>query len=218
MTDASAPTPLTKSDREDIRARAQAATPGPWEKADAGTREKGRYRKAEVFVRRPGDDVAIASDILDPDTSKFSDANGTFIAAARTDIPALIATIDTLTAALAATEHNRAVAVDDVLYLAERIPVLEAAIATAEKERDDWQHRAEVRVGRIDALAFDEEVAALLRHDANSWRERAGQLEAALHDLLTGAEQQSQSHVDVAVVCRAALAGPDTTEPEVQGE
>lgn len=54
--------------------------------------------------------------------------------------------------------------------------------------------------------------------DARNWQRQAeewradGQrgelaaLRAVLADLLTGAEQQSQSHVDVAVKCRAALA------------
>lgn len=41
-----------------------------------------------------------------------------------------------------------------------------------------------------------------------SFEDVVARLEGALQDLLTGAEQQSQSHVDVALKCRAALRIP----------
>ena len=57
-------------------------TPGPWEVADAGGYEGFKYQLEEYFVRRPEDDVAIASEVLDPDTCKPSEANARLIAAA----------------------------------------------------------------------------------------------------------------------------------------
>ena len=57
-------------------------TPGPWEIADAGGYEGFKYQLEEYFVRRPEDDVAIASEVLDPDTCKPSEANARLIAAA----------------------------------------------------------------------------------------------------------------------------------------
>ncbi len=85
-----------------IKARCEAATPPPWEVAEAGGYESGRFHLDEYFVRRPGDDVAIAADIIDPDTCEPSKDLATFIAHARTDIPALIAWIEGLEAAMPA--------------------------------------------------------------------------------------------------------------------
>lgn len=45
-----------------------------------------------MFVRRPDDDVAIAADVLDPDTGGPSDANACLIAAA----PDLLAALEAL--------------------------------------------------------------------------------------------------------------------------
>lgn len=57
-------------------------TKGPWEVAHAQMRLDGRVTVPEIFVRRPGDDVAIASDVIDPATELPSEANARLIAAA----------------------------------------------------------------------------------------------------------------------------------------
>lgn len=57
-------------------------TPGPWEFDEAGVGKNGDFVVTEYFVRREGDDVAIANDILDPETLKASEANARLIAAA----------------------------------------------------------------------------------------------------------------------------------------
>lgn len=57
-------------------------TPGPWEVAEAGGYESGHFHLDEYFVRRPGDDVAIAADIIDPDIGEPSKTNAELIAAA----------------------------------------------------------------------------------------------------------------------------------------
>ena len=97
---------MTEDELAAAEARAAAATPGPWERCDAGTWQHGRYRRTEVFVRRPDDDVAIASDILDPESDEVSDANADFIAHARTDVPALVAEVRRLRAVVDEAEFK----------------------------------------------------------------------------------------------------------------
>lgn len=70
-------------------ARATMASKGPWEDAQASVWENGARKVTEEFVRCPGDNVAIAADIIDPETSLPSPANSRFIAHAREDVPAL---------------------------------------------------------------------------------------------------------------------------------
>ncbi len=51
--------------------------------AEAGSWKDGKRTSTEYFVRRPGDDVAIASDIIDPANDDApSEANARLIAAA----------------------------------------------------------------------------------------------------------------------------------------
>lgn len=87
---------MTPEELAAIKARAEAATPGPWEGATASTYVRGVYTLSEYFVRCPEDDVAIASEILEPATSQPSIDNAAFIAAARTDVPALVAEVERL--------------------------------------------------------------------------------------------------------------------------
>ena len=57
--------------------------PGPWEFDEAGSWKDGKRTSTEYFVRRPGDDVAIASDIIDPaNDDQPSKANAHLITAA----------------------------------------------------------------------------------------------------------------------------------------
>lgn len=78
------------------RELADHAVPGPWEHAPAGTYENGRLVITEYFVRRVEDDVAIASDVICPITSKPSKPNAEFIAASRELVPRLCDIIERL--------------------------------------------------------------------------------------------------------------------------
>lgn len=58
-------------------------TKGPVDVAEAGSWDsKGNRTNQEFFVRRPDDDIGIASDIVDPETGKPSEVNALFIAEA----------------------------------------------------------------------------------------------------------------------------------------
>ncbi len=74
-------------------------TPGPWEHAEAGSWRNGKRISTEYFVRRPEDNVSIAADIIDPETSEPSEANAQLIAAA----PELLEALKKLTAAFERT-------------------------------------------------------------------------------------------------------------------
>ena len=58
-------------------------TPGPWEYDHAGFGKPGKgFAIDEFFVRIPGEDIAIAADIIDPTTSLPSEPNARLIATA----------------------------------------------------------------------------------------------------------------------------------------
>lgn len=57
-------------------------TPGPWYHDFASGMKNGNAALIEYFVRRDGDSVSIAADIVDPDTCNPSEANARLIAAA----------------------------------------------------------------------------------------------------------------------------------------
>jgi len=90
--------PMTEAELTELARLAAAATPGPWEVADGGTFNMGRYVLDEYFVRLPNGDISIAADILEPDAGKPSKENAAFIAAARTAVPRLLADLARLTA------------------------------------------------------------------------------------------------------------------------
>lgn len=88
-------------------ALAHAATKGPWEVAHGSVWEDGARKVTEEFVRIPGDDVALAADIIDPETSLPSLANAKFIAHAREAMPALALAVISLS--------DRVVALEDAI-------------------------------------------------------------------------------------------------------
>lgn len=57
-----------------------AHTPGPWQVEEGFSVVGGRRSVTEYFVRRDGDSIAIAADILDPKTGGPSEANARLIA------------------------------------------------------------------------------------------------------------------------------------------
>ena len=79
------------TDLQELKRLALAATPGPWQSAYAGCGTKAGFKVTEYFVRRPGDDFAIAADIVDPDMEPSS-ANADYIAAS--DPQTILALID----------------------------------------------------------------------------------------------------------------------------
>jgi hypothetical protein len=78
---------------DEIRARADAATPGPWHRPRSGQRDRlvltrlavGRGHLALVGCRPSGERYA-----PEGDHARFGEANAAFIAAARSDIPYLL--------------------------------------------------------------------------------------------------------------------------------
>ena len=96
----------TRPDIEQIQARAEAATPGPWEWAT----DKGAPDYVQLYSTAEIDEYE--ADILSADGGGdvlLSAADADFIAHARTDISDLLAAIDELTAQLAAyAEQNNA--------------------------------------------------------------------------------------------------------------
>ncbi len=73
---------MTPAELDAIEARAKGATLGPWEQAD------------DFYV------IAPAAPADSPVTGEIQPVNAAFIAAARTDVPALVAEVRRLTAAL----------------------------------------------------------------------------------------------------------------------
>lgn len=80
----------------EIEARANAATPGPWEPEHRGV---------------VGNDVFIVEDCVTAGWDAYR-ANQAFIATARTDVPDLVAEVRRLTAALATVTAEHAAALD----------------------------------------------------------------------------------------------------------
>lgn len=118
----------TKVDTKAIRARADAATAGPWEEgiSDAATREQQVARLAERLLAGPREvfpcvwvpthpDTKIGDDpqrplhavvVCDTGNGPNGDANAAFIAASRTDVPALCDCFETLETELAERRAN----------------------------------------------------------------------------------------------------------------
>ena len=83
-------------------------TPGPWSVDWAIVTVGGSPQVVEFFVRRDGDSVAIASDIVDPDTGVRSAENARLIAAAPDLLSAVIGLLHL------DTDHQRGADDDDV--------------------------------------------------------------------------------------------------------
>jgi hypothetical protein len=86
-------------------ALAAGPTCGEWEADFASAMRNGEHVVVEYFVRRDGEDISIAADIVDPETGLPSEANARFIAACNP--AALRALLDQLKAAEAENERMR---------------------------------------------------------------------------------------------------------------
>jgi hypothetical protein len=75
-------------DLDALEQKALAATRGPWTAVHAGSGCNGEFTVSEYFVinRDVCDDVAIASDIIDPITQEPSEANANYIAASAPNV------------------------------------------------------------------------------------------------------------------------------------
>jgi len=112
--------PLTEARLAEIEVRANAATPGPW--TNTGYADFDYARGPHVENSNEGI-VAVCS--LESQEHK---GNGDFIAAARADVPDLVAEVRRLTAALAAHQRLTDAAVDGVRAM------LPAALEIARRE------------------------------------------------------------------------------------
>ena len=101
-------------DLEAIRARAEAATPGPWAYVDNGF--DGYIMSASEYLIVGGEP---AEGRIEPD-----DPNADFIAHSREDIPALLAEVERQTAEIAAVTAERDAAENAVAKMAEYIVTL----------------------------------------------------------------------------------------------
>ena len=109
---------------QEIEARANAATPGPWEPEHRGV---------------VGNDVFIVEDCVTAGWDAYR-ANQAFIATARTDVPDLVAEVRRLTAALATVTAEHAAALDAARRegaegMQQRCEETCASIASAHAER-----------------------------------------------------------------------------------
>lgn len=126
------PQPL---DLDAIEARANAATPGPW------------FNDSHEIYAGENTDIPAMSEWIgetcDPRRPDHGAANAEFVAAARTDVPALVAEIRRLTAdvdmwrrTVTRTEQGRARAIADNDRLATELQQARAALHSVESDAD----------------------------------------------------------------------------------
>ncbi len=101
-------TPLTPEAEQQIRERAEKATPGPWYAADGW--RGGTF--AKFLVQEPGELNGDGRYVGLPEDTEF-------IANARTDIPALLSTIDSLRAELAREREKVQEIRKEILFVSE---------------------------------------------------------------------------------------------------
>jgi len=108
------PTPLTAAEIDAIEARAEGARPGPWSVIDTLDDYPVEYGNHWV-VANPEDQE---DDTFHVSLDVGAEEDAQFIAHARSDVPALLATIRYLTDCLAAAERERDAAVVEALAVA----------------------------------------------------------------------------------------------------
>ena len=74
---------------DEARELLHGATEGPWEVGVASSWQGSVRIETEMYVRRPGDNVALAAQVIDPRTEEISESNARLLAAA----PDLAATV-----------------------------------------------------------------------------------------------------------------------------
>ena len=67
---------------DEARELLHGATEGPWEVGVASSWHGSVRVETEMYVRRPGDNVALAAQVIDPRTEEISESNARLLAAA----------------------------------------------------------------------------------------------------------------------------------------
>lgn len=153
---------MTRDQLDAIRARVEAATPGPWEpSSDTLT---------WIHVEAHGLTVAECRTYLNRQhTDAQNDANAAFIAKAREDVPALLAEVERLTAEIKDAESDAELAETQLDEIVELVGEGGdgSAFGSVESMLADFKEREETLVKQRDA-AFKRGVAAM-REAAAVW-------------------------------------------------
>lgn len=164
--------PLTPEALAEIRKRAEAATPGPWEPRDPDwwQLEDPDYADKTDGIQAAGRSIMGTCDGCP--AGKYDDA--VFIAHARTDIPALLAEVERLRAE---RDAYRKQSEDQAWeYYQIRYEVQDKAVKQADKERDEWRAKWErLEVERASCCAA-------MERERDQARDEASRLRAALEE------------------------------------
>ena len=132
--------PMSPERLAEIRARVDAATPGPWHLDDDGAE-----------IKTP--DHGTIADIWEPTQES---RNGEFIAGARTDVPDLLAENDRLTTELAKYVGHEPTIAEEMQYLSAENDRLTARVAELERPEIE-RKRNEIRASYSELAASAEE-------------------------------------------------------------
>jgi hypothetical protein len=166
--------PLSPDQLAEIAARAEAATPGPW-RADSSEIYQGddEYKPDPAWI----------GETCRADDFEGSRADAAFIAAARTDVPALLAEVDRLRACNAKLERVSDEALSERDALHDRLDEMAAAVAPIEEigehssHNDPWQNALDLLAAPAARLSR----AGVLREAAAELRALQAQYRAAGH-------------------------------------
>ena len=132
---------MTPEELDAIEVRANAATPGPWEHGDDGP--GGTYMGCgEVWTTGEsvmGGSIAAPSGDLYPRGGYSPRDDMAFIAAARSDVPALIAALREAWAERDDLFTRASIASGDARYLQAALDQVRALCVTAEYEANPWE-------------------------------------------------------------------------------
>jgi hypothetical protein len=154
---------------DEIEARAEAATSGPWIKLSVGG-GRDAVLVREATTANYGTDAPGEFEFAAKDTRPNVLADAAFIAAARTDVPALVALVRELLARLLAVEAERDEARANYQFMVERAAdqrldgyrELGARAAAAENRVDELRRQLEAtEIARDKALAREQLLADL---------------------------------------------------------
>ncbi|MFI8865306.1 hypothetical protein ACIGNW_00080 [Streptomyces sp. NPDC053707] len=127
-------TPMTPDREQEIRAREQAATPGPWQRED-------NQRRLERFVSTEDGVLSINFGYL----GNNNQADTEFVADARSAVPELLAEVDRLRARVAELEAQAEKVVSFCAQRAEYVTNLRAFVKGSEPDYFRWTGHAEAR-------------------------------------------------------------------------
>lgn len=157
-------------------ALAAGPTPGDWDADFASAMRNGSPAVVEYFVRRDGDDISIAADIVNPSSGTPSSVNANYIAACSPD--AIRALLDRLDAA----ERERDSKAAELANLQVAFSDWKVFHSTARLEAENERLRARVvsLEGGLDAaLEFASTVAGSSSWWDEVWSEHSSAIDAA---------------------------------------